>query len=141
MLQNKTTQAHLININYNRHTAAHIYKAGQEAVVFSFRYGLDIMQENGIKPATIKAGNSNMFLSRVFTEAFVNTTGVPVEIYDTDGSTGAAIGAGIGAGIFKCSREAFINFKPIQIIYPSKKNIYETLYREWKEELGKKISE
>ena len=139
MLQNKTTQAHLININYNRHTAAHIYKAGQEAVVFSFRYGLDIMQENGIKPATIKAGNSNMFLSRVFTEAFVNTTGVPVEIYDTDGSTGAAIGAGIGAGIFKCSREAFINFKPIQIIYPSKKNIYETLYREWKEELEKKL--
>ena len=58
------------------------------------------MRENNIHPKIIRAGKANMFLSDVFIEAFVNATNVPVELYENDGSVGAALGAGIGAKIF-----------------------------------------
>ena len=89
-------------------------------IAFAFRYGLDIMRENGLNPAIIRAGKSNMFLSSVFTEAFVNATGVPVELYESDGSVGAAIGAGIGAKTFKNESEAFEQMKPLNLIEPTK---------------------
>jgi xylulokinase len=91
----------------------------QEGIACAFRYGLDIMRSNGMNPTVIRAGKSNLFLSELFTETFVNVTGVPVELYDNDGSVGAALGAGIGAGIFKSPAEAFSNAKPIQVIEPS----------------------
>jgi len=34
-------------INFNIHTKGHLIRAAQEGIVFSFRYGLDIMQEYG----------------------------------------------------------------------------------------------
>ncbi|HKO82129.1 MAG TPA: FGGY family carbohydrate kinase, partial [Chitinophagaceae bacterium] len=99
MLNNKTVNAHLHNINFNIHTTAHLYRAAQEGIILAFRYGLDIMRTNGINPTVIRAGKANMFLSKVFTDAFVSATGVAVELYNNDGSAGAAIGAGLGAGI------------------------------------------
>ena len=62
--------------------------------------GLDIMKENGIYPKVIRAGKANLFLSEVFTDAFVNTLNVPVELYECDGSVGAALGAGIGGRFY-----------------------------------------
>ena len=58
------------------------------------------MRENGMNPTVIRAGKANLFLSELFTQTFVNVTGIPVELYKNDGSVGAALGAGIGAGIF-----------------------------------------
>lgn len=78
-----------------------------------------------------------MFLSPVFTEAFVNATGVPVELYESDGSVGAALGAGIGAGIFKSGKEAFAGRKPLSRVDPTKVAAYETLYARWKDTLNK----
>jgi xylulokinase len=127
-------------IDFNKHTAAHLYRAGQEGVAFAFRYGLDIMRENGMQPSVIRAGKTNMFLSDVFTEAFVNATGVPVELYNSDGSVGAALGAGIGAGIYKNEREAFANLKPLQLITPTKTGIYNDLYTKWKAILEKHLA-
>lgn len=100
MLNNKLLGAHLQNIDLNLHTQADIIRAVQEGIACSFRYGLDIMRENGMNPTVIRAGKANLFLSDVFAETFVNITGVPVELYQNDGSVGAALGAGIGAGIF-----------------------------------------
>jgi xylulokinase len=111
----------------------------QEGIVFAFRYGLDIMRENGIKPKVIRAGKSNMFLSEVFTEAFVNSTGVPVELYDSNGSIGAAIGAGIGANVYSSAKEAFQNIKKIKTIKPQEKSEYEDLYEDWKKYLLRQI--
>ncbi|MCH5598215.1 FGGY-family carbohydrate kinase [Niabella ginsengisoli] len=107
MLNNKIPGAHIINIDLNKHANAHLFRAAQEGIAFAFRYGLDIMRGNGMQPAIIRAGKTNMFLSNVFCEAFVNATNVPIELYDCDGSVGAALGAGIGAGYFKKPSDAF----------------------------------
>jgi xylulokinase len=139
MLKNKTVGAHILNVDWNRHTAAHVYRAGQEGIAFAFRYGLDIMKKNEIKPKIIRAGKANMFLSKVFTKAFVNVTDVPVELYNCDGSVGAALGAGIGAKAFATAAEAFSNMKPVEKIEPLQESIYNDCYQKWKGELTKMI--
>jgi xylulokinase len=133
ILNNRIVGAQFHHIDLNLHGPAHLYRAGQEGIAFAFRYGLDIMRENGMDPSVIRAGRANMFLSPVFTEAFVNATNVPVELYDCDGSVGAALGAGIGAGVFAGGREAFAGRKPLQWIGPERAAAYEDLYGRWKE--------
>jgi xylulokinase len=81
-----------------------------------------------------------MFLSSVFTEAFVNATNIPVELYESDGSVGAALGAGIGAKIFSDPQEAFSKMKPLQLIEPTKTNGYDELYEKWKKYLEKDLA-
>jgi xylulokinase len=137
IFNNKILGAQFSGIDLNKHTAAHIFNAAQEGIAFAFRYGLDIMRENNLQPSIIRAGHANLFLSKVFTNAFVNATGVPVALYRADGSVGAAIGAGIGSGIYKNATEAFSDSKPIQIIEPTKIKEYDALYINWKEQLQK----
>jgi xylulokinase len=133
MLNNKMIGAQVLGLDLNLHTRAHLVRAGQEGIAFAFRYGLDIMRENGMNPSVIRAGKANMFLSSLFAEAFVNTTGVPVELYPCDGSVGAALGAGIGAGIYKNESEAFRNIKPLALVEPGPlQQRYEELYQNWK---------
>ncbi len=133
MLENKMVQAHIHNIDFNKHRPAHIFRAAQEGIAFAFRYGLDIMRENGMNPSVIRAGKANMFLSEVFTESFVNATQVTVELHDCDGSVGAAKGAGIGAGYYASPKEAFVHSKPLALVQPSHKELYDGLYNEWKQ--------
>ncbi len=142
MLGNRTVQAHISNIDFNRHGTANLYRASQEGIAFAFRYGLDIMRSNGINPSVIRASKTNMFLSDVFTQAFVNTTGLSVELYHGDGSTGAAIGAGLGAGIYNTPQEAFKHFKPLSSIEPSASlsKTYDGLYEGWKQVLSNQLN-
>ena len=137
IFNNKMIGAQFVNIDFNKHSEAHIYRAAQEGIAFTFRYGIDIMRVNGMNPSIIRAGYSNMFLSDVFTEAFVNATNVPVALYHTDGSVGAAIGAGIGAGTYKNAAEAFSNFKPIKVVEPTHAKVYNELYLGWHKSLEK----
>jgi xylulokinase len=58
ILNNKTINAHIHNIDLNKHNNAHLFRATQEGIAFSFRYGLDIMRENGMNPQVIRAGKS-----------------------------------------------------------------------------------
>jgi xylulokinase len=139
MFENKILNSDIGNIDFNRHSAGHLVRAAQEGIAFAFRYGLDIMKENGIQPTIIRAGKANMFLSDVFTESFVNATNVPVELYNCDGSAGAAAGAGIGAGIYSSAKEAFKNFKPIKLVQPKQHQLYEELYGKWKEALLREL--
>ncbi len=139
MLNNKTVNAHMQQIDLNKHTASHIFRAVQEGIAFSFRYGLDIMRSNGLTPTVIRAGKANLFLSDVFAQAFVDTTDTPVELYACDGSVGAAIGAGLGAKIYTNEKEAFVNMKRLQLIEPSNASIYDTLYQEWKQLLEQQL--
>lgn len=139
MLGNKLIGAQFHNIDLNIHTKAHVFRAAQEGIAFAFRYGLDIMRENGMHPTVIRAGKANLFLSELFLEAFVNATNVPVELYTADGSVGAAIGAGIGADIYDSSKEAFKNSKPMRLIEPEAKKSYETYYQEWLQILQKQL--
>src|SRR5690606_24302126 len=56
MLNNKIIGAHINNIDLNRQSKAHIFRAVQEGIAFSFRYGFDRMKELGINPNVIRAG-------------------------------------------------------------------------------------
>ena len=138
MLNNKMVGAHFHNIDLNIHTQAHVIRAVQEGIAFSFRYGLDIMRENGMNPTVIRAGKNNLFLSDLFTESFVNITGVPVELYKNDGSVGAALGAGIGAQIFSSPAQAFEHMHAIQMVEPAGKQL-EPAYQQWKALLEKQL--
>jgi xylulokinase len=139
MLNNKRVHAHMHNIDFNKHGNAHLFRAAQEGIAFAFRYGLDIMRENGMNPKVIRAGKANMFLSDVFTQSFVNVNNVAVEFYEGDGSFGAAIGAGIGAGIFADAASASRERKPVAVVEPKQTALYEDLYTEWKEILKSKL--
>jgi xylulokinase len=138
IFENKMVGAHLLHIDLNKHSKAHLFRATQEGIVYSFRFGLDIMRENGILPSVIRVGKANMFLSDLFAASFVDATNVPVEMYENDGSVGAALGAGIGAGIFSSPKEAFSNLKLIKRVDPSSNlKLYDELYGKWKQELMK----
>jgi len=140
IFENKIVGAHISNIDLNKHSNAHVFRAVQEGIVFSFRYGLDIMRENEIQPSIIRAGRANMFLSDLFVKAFVDTTNVAVELYENDGSVGAAIGAGIGSGVYASLQDAFLNFKPIRQVEPSgNTGLFEESYNQWKHELHKHL--
>jgi xylulokinase len=140
MLNNRNVQAHIHNIDLNKHGKSHLFRAVQEGIAFAFRYGIDIMRQNGIDPQIIRVGKANMFLSEVFTESIVNTLNVPVEMYNNDGSVGAAIGAGLGAKIYSGQKEAFKNFKPVQVIEPANNKAYDKLYQNWLEQLEKYLN-
>ncbi|TCC87979.1 carbohydrate kinase [Pedobacter frigiditerrae] len=139
MLNNKFTGAQLLGIDLNTHNQADIFRAVQESIVFSFRYGLDIMRENGMQPKVIRAGKANLFLSDVFAQTFVDVTGIPVELYENDGSVGAALGAGIGAGIFADAADAFSQHQILKYIEPKNTITYEPIYQDWKEILEQKL--
>ena len=140
MLNNKTVKAHIDNIDLNVHSKAHLFRAAQEGIAFAFRYGLDIMRENGVHPKVIRAGKANMFLSEVFAGCFAGTLNVPVEMYNSDGSAGAAIGAGLGTKVYSCTKEAFEHFRPIQVIEPGNQDNYNDFYNRWVAQLQKKIN-
>jgi len=138
MLNNKLVGAHFHHIDLNMHTRAHLIRAAQEGIAFSFRYGLDIMRSNGMNPTVIRAGKNNLFLSDLFTETFVNITGIAVELYKNDGSVGAALGAGIGAGIFSSPAQAFEHMHPVHLVEPAS-NQLEPVYQDWKTLLDKQL--
>ncbi len=139
ILENRTLNASFHGLDFNHHTQAHVFRAAQEGIVFALKYGFDVLQEMGLKTDVIRAGHANMFLSGVFREAFVNTIGAPLELYNTDGATGAAIGAGIGAGIFSTRDAAFKGLKTISVLEPQQKlsGAYEEAYSKWKSQLNK----
>ena len=142
MLENRKTSCSIHGIDFNRHKKAHLLRAAQESIAFSFKYGIDIMEQTGISVRKIHAGHANMFLSPLFRDALANVTNATIELYDTDGATGAAKGAGIGIGIYKDHNEAFSTLKKLEVISPDsqKQGEYATAYSRWKNLLEETIS-
>ncbi|MBR6196030.1 MAG: carbohydrate kinase [Bacteroidaceae bacterium] len=138
VLQNENPGASVHGINFNIHTKAHMLRAAQEGIAFSFAYGMDIMKQMGMDIKTIKAGHANLFLSPLFRRTLAAVTGASIELYETDGSVGAAYGAGIGAGIYKDSDDAFKTLKHIATEKPvADTAAYKAAYKLWCERLGK----
>jgi xylulokinase len=138
IMENRSVDAHLNGLNLLKHDKRHVLRAGQEGIVSALTYGFDIMKGMGLNLNTVKAGRANMFLSPIFREAFVNMNQVVLELYDTDGSQGAARGAGIGAGIYKSPKEAFFGLQKLLEIHPDP-NIssqYQEVYAHWKKMLS-----
>ena len=141
VLENRETGCSINGINFNKHSKAHLVRAAQEGIVFSFCYGMEIMQQMGMDIKKIHAGKANMFLSPLFRDTLAGVSGATIELYDTDGSVGAAKGAGIGAGIYKSSEEAFASLDKLQVIAPdeARRADYQAAYAAWKETLKKVI--
>jgi xylulokinase len=141
VLNNKNIGSVFNGINFNIHQKGHLLRAAQEGIVFSFKYGMDIMQNIGINATVIRAGKANMFLSPIFRDTLAGVTGATIELYNTDGSIGAARGAGVGSGYYISFNEAFSNLKKLEVIEPDRSNIpaYKDAYNVWKAELEKAI--
>jgi xylulokinase len=133
MLENKNLGCRILDLDFNRHTRSHLFRASQEGVAFSFRYGIDIMKEMGLKIKVIRAANANMFLSPIFRKTLANVTDTTIELYETDGAQGAARGAALSAGIYSSPTEAFQSLKKIDTIQPNSDASQETqrVYQRW----------
>lgn len=136
MLENKEAGASVHGLNFNIHSKAHLLRAAQEGIVFSFKYGIEIMEQMGMRVNKIHAGNANMFLSPIFRETLAGITGAVIELYDTDGSVGAAKGAGIGAGIYKDNKEAFASLERLAVVEPADSQNYAEAYERWRSHMA-----
>ena len=139
VLENKDLGAVMKVLQFNRHHRGHIARAAQEGIVFALHYGVEVMKEMGLEIKKVRAGYANMFLSDVFSSVFVNTLGCDLELYNTDGATGAARGAGIGVGVYKDFAEAYSSMEKIKSYSPNKEDqkLYSSAYRKWKKQLKK----
>ncbi|MBN2553231.1 MAG: carbohydrate kinase [Spirochaetales bacterium] len=139
-LGNRNPGASIQGLDLNRHTRAHLLRAAQEGIVFALKYGLEIMEGMGLRIERVRAGAANMFLSPLFAEAFAAISGADVELYDTDGSQGAARGAGIGAGFYDLT-SAFTGLKRVRVVEVNRElaPAYRQAYRRWLAELERVI--
>lgn len=142
VLENREIGCSIHGLNFNKHGKAHIMRAAQEGIVFSFCYGMEVMQQMGMDIRKIHAGKANMFLSDIFRNTLAGVSGATIELYETDGSVGAAKGAGMGCGIHKDNNEAFASLKKLAIIEPddNHRNEYLEAYTLWKEKLQRMIN-
>jgi xylulokinase len=140
MLENKLLGAHLQGLNLNSHGNGHVFRAAQEGIVCALEYGLGIMRQMGVQTQTVRAGHANLFLSPLFREAFANTTGAAIELYDTDGAQGAARAAGIGAGIYNF-KSAFDGLARLSTVEPQPhlQDQYKEVYQRWEAHLLEKM--
>lgn len=141
VLENRMTGAEIVGVDLNRHSTAHLLRATQEGVAFSFRYGIDIMRKMGLKPNVIRAGKANLFLSNIFTQTLSTLADARIELFDTNGALGAARGAALGAGYYKSREEAFASLQQLETIVPAEadRTILEERYHAWKFEVKRHL--
>ena len=132
MLGNREVGCSFHGVNFNRHSRAHLLRAAQEGIVFSFCYGIEIMEQMGMKVDRIRAGLANLFLSPIFRDTLAGTSGAVIELVDTDGAAGAARGAGIGAGIYANAADAFSTLERLAVVEPTRQADYRAAYERWK---------
>jgi xylulokinase len=142
-LGNRDPGALIHGLQFNIHTRSHLARAVQEGIALAMNYGVDIMREMGLTVDTVRAGHANLFLSPAFAEIFSAVTGARVELFQTDGSQGAARGAGIGAGIYKDIPEAFNGLKTVRTIEPDPRlgRRYQEIYQNWIRILNRQLAE
>ena len=118
MLEDRNLNAHIFNLDFNRHTRAHLYRASLEGVAFSFVYGVNILKELGLNVDVIRVGNDNMFQSKIFSTTIATLLGSQIEVVETTGAVGAARASGVAAGIYGSLDEALKGVQPTTIYEP-----------------------
>ena len=139
IFENRQIGSHFLNLDFNRHSEAHLLRAAIEGIVFALNLGFEMLGDLDITQKKIRAGNANLFLSESFRKIFANVTGVPLELYDTDGSAGAARGAALGIGFYDSENSAFKDLKLLESIHPDPAltEIYKSLFDHWKSTISK----
>jgi xylulokinase len=100
MLNNLDLGAQVNGLQLNRHTAAHLYRAGLEGIAFSFVYGVQLLKEMGLGISVMRVGNDNLFQSAVFSKTIATLLGCSIDVVQTTGAVGAAKAAGVATGIY-----------------------------------------
>lgn len=136
VLENKNIGSHIINLNFNQHTNAHLFRAGLEGIAFAFVYGINILKEMGLEINVLKVGNDNLFQSNIFAETIATLADCTIEIMETTGAIGAAKAAGVGVGIYKNIEAAMKNVTVLKIVKPNlEKENYQKAYERWEKTL------
>ncbi|AOW09927.1 xylulokinase [Flavobacterium gilvum] len=136
MLNNKNVGTHFLNLNLNKHTHGHLYRAALEGIAFSFVYGMEIMKNDNTEIKVIRAGNDNLFRSEIFSNTVATLIGHEIEIYNTTGSVGAARAAGLLDGDFDKFGENITKNDHVMTYKPLNNAAhYLEAYNNWKKEL------
>ena len=136
MFNNKNIGSHILNLNFNIHTNAHLYRASLEAIAFSFVYGMECLKDDNAKINVIRAGNDNLFRSEIFSNTIATLIGHEIEIYNTTGAVGAARAVGLTDGDFEKFGSGITTNDHVMTFLPLKnKEEYEKAYQNWKKEL------
>ena len=119
IFNDRNLESHIFNVEFNRHTRAHLYRASLEGVAFSFVYGINLLKDMGLKVDVLKVGNDNMFRSKVFSETISTLLGCQIEVVDTTGAIGAARASGVANGIYNTLEQALEGTQPSHIFEPN----------------------
>ena len=141
MLKNEAPGAQVLNLNFNIHEQAHMYRAALEGIAFAFYYGIQSMQDMGVNVSEMRVGNDNLFQSNVFSKTLSSLSGASINLVETTGAIGAALGAGVGIGQYSSLKEAFNNQVVLNTIEPdTETSAYQEAYEKWSIQLQKFIS-
>ena len=127
------TGARLEGLEFARHQAPQLCAAVQDGIAAALAYGSRALSEVGAAPKLIRAGRANLFQSERFCQAFTEMTGVPLQLYQTDGAQGAARAAGVGIGVYSNEAEALSNVEQVRSFEPGGEDAaaYRSFYEEW----------
>ena len=141
ILVNDSPGAQINNLQFNRHTQAHFFRAGLEGIAFSFVYGFQVLKDLGLNPKLIKVGNDNLFQSKIFSTTIANLLDCCIEVVKTTGAEGAAKASGVGAKVYANLEEA-IKINDVEERYFPNEEIeaFKTAYEAWERDLKKLLS-
>lgn len=136
MLENRHMGAQISGIDFNIHNPEHLCRAVLEGIAYAFVYGMEIMEEDGVSPGGIRAGNDNLFRARPFGETIATLTGATIDLITTTGAAGAGRAAALSEGRFTSMAEATATdqiegtYAPLPRPEP-----YRQAYQDWKNKL------
>ena len=141
MLNNKNIGTQICNINLNKHSHGHLYRSSLEGIAFSFMYGIEILKNDNSPISVLRAGNDNLFRSKIFANTVATLIGHEIEIYNTTGAFGAARASAILNGDIETFRKAITKNDHVMTFLPLKnKSEYEDAYLRWKKDLERIVN-
>ena len=141
MLNNKNIGTQICNINLNKHSHGHLYRSSLEGIAFSFMYGVEILKNDNAPISVLRAGNDNLFRSKIFANTVATLIGHEIEIYNTTGAFGAARASAILNGDIETFRKAITKNDHVMTFLPLKnKSEYEDAYLRWKKDLERIVN-
>ena len=136
MLNNINVGSKMLNFDINIHKKEHVIRATLEGIAFAFVYGMQILINDGVKPKVIRAGNDNLFKSKVFGETISTLINTDIEIYETTGAIGAARAVDLRNGDFNKFGNNIIDNDFLKTFSPQPNlNDYKNAYNLWVEKL------
>ena len=136
MLNNINVGSKMLNFDINIHKKEHVIRATLEGIAFAFVYGMQILINDGVKPKVIRAGNDNLFKSKVFGETISTLINTDIEIYETTGAFGAARAVDLRNRDFNKFENNIIENDFLRTFSPQPNlNDYKNAYNLWVEKL------